>query len=176
MNRGERPAGLTGQDVDVAEVHAFYDSLTDEVELFDQSPLKPPGKLEFITGLRVDGKLVGVAGLKRYYHFFRFTFRVVRTHFQGRGLGKQLANILIAHAREKRYSFLLISVRRENTPSLASWQRVGAKMMCEAGGRYRLGYHLDWKGRVICMAVMPVLLHLYFSALKLKKALKMRWK
>ncbi len=174
MNRGERPATLTARDVDVAEINTFYNSLTDELKYVDQNPLKPPGKLEFVTGHRVDGKLVGIAGLNRYYYSFHFAFYMVRTEFQGKGLGKQLVNALIAYAREEGHSFLLISIHRENTPSLALCQRVGAKLMCEAGGRYRLGYYLNWRGRVICMAVMPVLLHVYFSASKLKKALTMR--
>jgi len=171
MNIGEKPAGFTAQDVDGSEIHAFYNSLTAELKYFDRNPLKPPGKLVFITGVRVDDKLVGVAGLKRYYCFLHSVFYMVKTEFQGEGFGKQLANGLIAYAKERGYSFLLISVHRENTPSLALWQKVGARITCEAGGRYRLGYYLDWKGRVMCRAVVPVLLHIHFSALKLKRTL-----
>lgn len=157
------------QNVDFEELDLFYNALTSEKKYFDQNPLEPPGTLEFVTGVRIGNELVGIGGLKRYFYFFHFTFRIVKIQFQGRGLSKQIVNNLITYAKERRYSFLLISVNRDNTASLASWLKMGAKILCYADNVYRMGYYLNWRGKVACKVFVPILFSIYLPAVKLKR-------
>lgn len=157
------------QNIDFEELNSFYNALTVEKEYFDQSPLEPPGTLEFVTGVRIDSELVGIGGLKRYFYFFHFTFCIVKLEFQGKGLSKEIVSNLIAYAKGRGYSFFLMSVNKNNTASLASWLKWGAEILYHAHNVYRMGCYWNWRGKVMCKVIVPILFNIYFPTVKLKR-------
>ena len=157
------------QNINLEELDSFYNALTTEKKYFDQTPLKPPGTLEFLTGVRIDNELVGIGGLARYFYFWHFTFWIVKVEFQRKGLSKQIANNLITYAKGRDYSFLLISVNKENTSSLASWLKMGAETLYYADNVYRMGCYLNWRGKVVCKVIVRILFNIYFPAVKLRR-------
>lgn len=154
---------------DFQELHSFYNALTTEKKYFDQNPLELPGTLEFVTGVRINNKLVGIGGLKRYFYFFHFSFRIIKMEFQGKGLSRRIVNSLISYAKGRGYSFFLITVNKNNTASLASWLKMGAKILYCADNLYRMGYYLNWRGNVMCKVIVPILFNIYFRAVKLRR-------
>ncbi len=170
MGSKEKAARVKLKDVEFQELDSFYNALTTEKKYFKQNPLELPGTLEFVTGVRIDNELAGIGGVKRFFYFFHFlSFLIVKAKFQGRGLSKQIVSNTIAYAKGRGYSFLLLTVDRENTPALTLYLKTGAKVVYEADNVYRMGYRFNWRGKAICKVIMPILFHIYFPAVKLKR-------
>ena len=154
------------QNLDLDEIGPFYESLISEKEHLDNAF---EGTLEFVTGIRVDNRLVAIGGLRRRFRVFRFAFRVIRTEFQRRGLSKQLKSDIDIYARERGYSFYMSSVKKENTRALDIFPKQGARIVYKGGTQYVLGWPLNRKGECI-LALMPMICRVFFAGRALRGA------
>ena len=158
-------------NLDFEEVEVFLNSLTGVERKYISNILESPITVDFITGVRIDNKLVGIAGFVRYFRFFHFSFHIVKSEFQGRGISKQLTTGLVSYAKEKGDSFFLASTHWDKS-SLAIWLKQGYKIVYEGGDLYyRLVFPLNWRGEVVCK-LLPIICNICFPIIrKLKRVI-----
>ncbi|MFO8009303.1 MAG: hypothetical protein R6U89_00670 [Dehalococcoidia bacterium] len=144
------------ENIQYAEINPFYQSLTSEKQWVDH-PLTPPGSLEFITGVKVDGHIAGIAGFHRRFKLFHLAFMIVRSEYQARGLSIVLHRRQVAYAKKIGLGYFLGSASPENTGAFNIWLRFGYRIVYRQNRRScRLIYVLDWRGRVIRWLLPPV--------------------
>lgn len=153
------------QNLDLDEIGPFYESLTSEKQ-YIENPLEFP--LEFVVGVRVDGELVGIGGLKRHFRLAHFIFFVVKAEFQRRGFASEIMDEILRYARHKRYSLVLSTSNKENPGSVAIFHKCNFRKLHEKGNLWRWGLCFDRKGRVM-LKFMPIAFEIRSYAVSLKE-------
>jgi RimJ/RimL family protein N-acetyltransferase len=122
-----RCVGVLVNSPDYNEVRHLIDNLTDELEYYD---IREEDNLEtavLLNGYKVNGKLVGIGGIMKYYGLFPYTFYMIQKQYQGMGIGSLLADDNIAFARKK-LPLLTTIVERGNTRAVRIAKRHGFKL------------------------------------------------
>jgi RimJ/RimL family protein N-acetyltransferase len=97
-------------NTDVLEVKNFIYSLTeDEKTFYDIQKDKVLESLIYIKGVRVDDKLVGIGGIARWYYIFPHAFYMVKTGYQGQGIGGILVDSNVIFAKNNLKILLNVS-------------------------------------------------------------------
>jgi len=164
------------QNIKVEEIESFFHSLTDEKELM-RLPLKGVLSSEFVTGVRVNDKLAGIAGIVKTQPLIPSCFFVVKSEYQGKGYGGKLGSDVLKYAKSN-YSYLTLYTMEtgEYEPARRLYNKLGFKTFYPFF-RKRLyqKLHQCWmyiyfnrKGKVICRLlplVYPLSLYLSFQFL-----------
>jgi [ribosomal protein S18]-alanine N-acetyltransferase len=72
-------------------------------------------------------------------HALRVLLLVVRSEFKGRGIGKELMNMMILRAEARGIPKVTLEVRVSNEPAMAFYRRMGMTLAGRAKGFYRDG-------------------------------------
>ena len=128
------------------EVVKFYNSLNKERETFKLS-LEELLKSEIIIKEEISGKIDGIAGVRKH-KMLPVLFIVVRSGFQGKGIGKKLMEKLHKILKE-RYSFIVLSVIKENTQAINFFKKFGYGIFGEKKGFYYMINVLNVKGKIV---------------------------
>jgi len=94
------------QNIKIEEIEPFFNSLTHEKELM-RLPLKGILSSEFITGVRVNDKLAGIAGIVKTQPLIPSCYFVVKSEYQGKGVGSKLGRDVLEYAKGN-YSYLTL--------------------------------------------------------------------
>lgn len=120
-------------EVSEAEINKFLKSLDEEKETFRLS-LNDILKSETIIKEEVSRKIVGIAGIRKH-SVLPILFIVVRSKFQSRGVGKRLMRRL-HNIIKGRYSFMVLSVVKENKQAVNLFKKFGYRIFGETKGFY----------------------------------------
>ena len=115
------------------EIISFLDSLKEEKEEFKLSN-KEVLESELIIGEKVEGKIVGIAGIRRRFGVPMFLI-VVKSEFQGKHIGSSLIERLNEIIKEK-YSYEILSVSKNNEHALYLYKKFGYKILGEIPEAY----------------------------------------
>lgn len=128
------------------EVVRFYNSLEQERETF-QLPLKDLLKSEIVVKDETGGEITGIAGVRRH-KMLPVLFIVVKSRFQGKGIGKRLLERLHKIVKEK-HSFIVLSVLKGNKPAVSLFRNSGYRIFVEKGNFYYMIYPIGIQGRIL---------------------------
>ncbi len=115
------------------EIVSFLSSLNKEKEQFKLSN-EEVLESELIIGEKVEGKLVGIAGIRRRCGVPLFLI-VVDSGFQGKHIGSSLMERLDKIVRNK-YSYVILSVSKNNEHAIYLYRKFGYKMLGEIPEAY----------------------------------------
>lgn len=161
--KGKSRMDIELEDIKLEEVKPFFDSLTaEETEYFGVSVEQILNTSAYIKGMRVDNKLAGIGGLRKSRGSLLFSFYMVKSEFQRRGIGNKFTEAFVQFAREKRRSFFLATVAKGNTAMIVMTQRQGYKIVYEADDTYWMFLPVTKRGQIIARFVPP-LLRILFS-------------
>lgn len=149
------------QNVALEEIKPFIDSLT--VWKYFKQPLDIVLNAEFITGVRIDNSLAGIGGITISYRIFPLCFYIVKSEFQRKGVGYEIAQEIINFARNK-YSFLMLTVSKENTPAVNLYHKSGFRIIYRLDDIYWMFFPLNKRGEIIGR-FLPLIIRLYLSPL-----------
>ncbi|MBT9151418.1 MAG: hypothetical protein DDT40_01611 [candidate division WS2 bacterium] len=133
--------------IELEEIKPFYDSLAVEKDQL-RFPLEEILKSKFIKGVRVDGKLAGIGGITLSYRLFPFCFWVVKSEFQRKGVGYEIAQGIISFARDK-HSFLMLTASKGNTPAINLYRKSGFRIIYRLDDIYWMFFPLNKRGGII---------------------------
>ena len=105
------------------ELEQFHKSLDDELLLMPL-PLDKLRMSELIIAARVDDRVVGIAGIRKH-RCLPMVYFVVNRDYQGRGLGKRLAEQLTERARTRGYRLVALTVDSSNTRAFHIYRDAG---------------------------------------------------
>jgi ribosomal protein S18 acetylase RimI-like enzyme len=111
----------------------FFDSLGEERKTFRLS-LDEVLKSEMIVIEEIGGEIAGMAGIRKP-KMFPVLFIVVKSSFQGKGLGKRLLTTLHDLAKTK-YSFIILSVIKGNIRAINLFKKSGYIIFAEKDDFY----------------------------------------
>jgi ribosomal protein S18 acetylase RimI-like enzyme len=141
----------------------FFDSLDEEKETFRLS-LDEVLKSEMIIIEEIGGEIAGIAGIRRH-KMFPVLFIVVKSSFQGKGLGKKLLATLHDLAKTK-YSFVVLSVIKENIRAINLFKKSGYVIFAEKDGSYFMVKPFNCIGRLVSKLLMlagPIITFICFA-------------
>jgi ribosomal-protein-alanine N-acetyltransferase len=118
------------------EVQLFPDAWS--VETFWSELAHVPETRHYVVA-EDEGELVGYAGLAAVGHQADVQTVAVAPTAQGRGLGRLLLDALLAEARRRAATEVLLEVRAENEPALALYRRAGFERIGVRRGYYQPG-------------------------------------
>ena len=129
------------------EIAEFVNSLNEEKEFF---PMAIQGilKWEVIVGAEVNGTLAGVAGINRVLGLPN-SFTVVRSGFQGKGIGDMLLERRLKLV-EDNYSFFIAKIWKENVRIVSLVRKWGYRFLYENREAYFICYPTNFRGKIIC--------------------------
>lgn len=148
------------ENIATEEIKPFFDSLTVEEKFFEQ-PLDIVLNAEFVTGVRSNNRLAGIGGITISYRIFPLCFYIVKSEFQGKGLGYEISQKIINFAID-RYSFLLLVVNKVNTPALKLYHKSGFRIIHEHDDSYWMILSLNKRGEIISK-FLPAIIRVYLS-------------
>lgn len=137
------------QDVELAEISAFYNSLGNEKDLVMIS-LNSIMTSDFIAGIRSQDELAGLTGVRRQYGLIPSLFIVVKEKYQGAGIGDKLLKKNISHARKK-YDFLTLATwdRKEYQAAIHLYNKCGFRTFYKKEGQIRMCICFNRKGEFV---------------------------
>lgn len=148
------------ESVTIEEVKAFIDSLTVERRFLRPDFGDCLAATEYLAGVRLDGELAAVCGIRRSRRFsrvgFRFPFVAVRSDFQGRGIATVVAEGIEACARERGWSFLLGSDMEGNTRGRILARKHGYRVFYDSGEMCLRILPLNRRGKVLAAVLRVV--------------------
>ena len=133
------------------EIVRFYSSLNKERETFKLS-LEDLLKSEIIIKEGSNDKIAGIAGIRKH-KVLPVLFIVVKSEFQGKGIGKKLIQRLHQVAK-RRYSVIVLSVIKENKHAVNLFKKFGYKVFSEKKGFYYMVYTVNLKGKLLSKTLM----------------------
>lgn len=151
-------------DIKLKEIEPFFDSLGEEIELL-QMTAKEVLVADFVTGVRYEEELAGIAGYRLWCGFVPNSFDVVASRFQGKGFGNQLEKQRLAYAKIH-YSYIIsiISDPENHQSSLYLGLKYGMKKFREKRDTVYLCISFNTRGRIICWLLpfaYPLIPYLY---------------
>ena len=135
------------ENIALEEIRPFVDSLTVEEKYFEQ-PLDILLNAEFVTGVRLADNLAGIGGITISYRIFPLCFYIVRSEFQGKGIGYEISRKIIRFAKT-RYSFLLLVTHKANISALKLYHKSGFRIVYKRGDSYWMFLPLNKRGGII---------------------------
>lgn len=128
------------------EINNFVDLLNKEKKFFRLS-LNEILKSEIIIKEEIGGKIAGIAGIRKY-KMLPVLFIVVKSEFQGRGIGKRLMKRL--HEITKgMYYFIFLSVVKDNKQAVNLFKKFGYRIFRGKGKFYYMFYSSSTTLKVI---------------------------
>lgn len=126
---------------DVEPAHALEEQLFPDawsVETFWSELAHVPETRHYVVA-EDEGELVGYAGLASVGHQADVQTVAVAPTAQGRGIGRLLLDELLAEARRRDATEVLLEVRAENEPAIALYRRAGFERIGVRRGYYQPG-------------------------------------
>ena len=152
------------RDVNETEMRDFIASVTDdERRYYDVEPERIVHTSVFSKGIEVDRELVAVGGIARWYRLFHYPWYVVKTRYQGRGIGSQLVGDLFSFAEKHSITLLLVVVERENTASVKILNAQGCRKIVSKNSRDYVYRPFNRWGELAGRYVLPVVVRMYLS-------------
>lgn len=146
------------QNVNIKEIEHFFHSLADEKNLM-RLPLTGILSAEFITGVRVDDKLAGIAGVVKTQPNVPSCFFVVKSEYQGKGFGYKLGRDVLEYTKMN-YNYLTLYTMEteEYNPARRLYDKLGfktfypfyRKRLYQKLSQRWMCVHFNWRGKVIC--------------------------
>lgn len=133
-------------EVTIEEIVNFYNSLNKERETFKLS-LKDLLKSEIIIKEEVNGKILGIAGIRKH-KMLPLLFIVVKSEFQREGMGKKLMERL-HEITKKRYNYIVLSLAKENKQALNLFKKFEYEIFGERKDFYYMIYQINRDGKII---------------------------
>ncbi len=144
------------QDVELSEIPSFFNSLGREKDRVMMT-IDAVMACDFVAGIRSQGELVGLTGIRIQYGFIPNLFIVVKGKYQGAGLGSKLLEKNISYARQQ-YDFLTLTTwdKKEYVPALNLYRKCGFNLFYGKGQRLRMYISFNKKGEIMCN-VLPLI-------------------
>ncbi len=149
------------EDIDFEEIEPFFNSLSEEYRYFRFAPKQLINTSVFVKGVRVDNTLAGLGGLTKSYGYFFFSFHVVKTEFQRRGLHSKITMSLVEFTKRKKRCLFLAQVDKENIASLNAGLKEGYKVLYDEGDKYWIYFPVSKLGEILGKYCLPLLLTTY---------------
>lgn len=127
------------------ELISFLDSLKEEKEEFKLSN-KEVLESELIIGKKVEGKIVGIAGIRRHFSVPMFLI-IVKSEFQEKHIGSSLIERLKEIVKNK-YSYIILSVSKNNEHAIYLYKKFGYKILGEIPEAYYMFCPLTKRGKM----------------------------
>lgn len=137
------------QDVELREIHPFFASLEREKELVMMTA-DSAIKSKFVAGVRANGELAGIVGIRMTYGFIPELFIVVKEEYQGMHLSNELMEKELHFAQEN-YNFLTLStyLKKEYEAALYLYEKYGFKYLRKRRDHYWMYIPFNGKGKII---------------------------
>lgn len=151
------------EDIDLEEIEPFFNSLSEEYKYFRFTGKQLLNISAFVKGVRIDNELAGIGGLTKSRGYFLFSFHVVKSEFQRRGLHIKITTSLAEFARRKKHCLFLAQIDKGNIASLMAGKKEGYKVFYDDGDKDWLYFPLNKLGEIIGKYCLPLLLKIYLS-------------
>lgn len=147
-------------DVELSEIAPFFDSLGCEKELAMMS-VESAMACSFLAGIRTNGELVGLTGIRMQYGFIPNLFVVVKEKYQGMGVGNKLLEKNLSFAKQN-YNFLTLATRdtKEYESALHLYEKHNFKYFRRQGRHVRMYIPFTKKGEIVGRFLSPIYLFL----------------
>jgi len=152
------------RNIKIDEIEPFFDSLTREKELM-RLPLKGILSSDFITGVRVNDKLAGIAGIVKTQPLIPSCFFLVKDEYQGKGFGSKLGRDVLEYAKGN-YNYLTLYTMetKEYEPARHLYNKLGfrtfypfyRKRIYQKLNQCWMCLYFNGKGKVIC-TFLPII-------------------
>lgn len=108
----------------------------------------------FLAFAILDGEIAGMGGLIVSYGLYPYCWVVVKSRYQGKGIGKAIIRNVMGHARG-RYSFVTLNVNKENQRAVSLYHQVGYRTYYENDRVAWMGIGFNQWGRAVlkCLRV-----------------------
>ena len=106
-------------------IKSFYKQLDEELENFGLSANKLIETLNFVEYEYIDGKIVGIAGLREGSDFFI----IVKKDYQGTGLGQKLLKKVIGRAKNSSCNYIELSVVKQNKSAVHIYKKYAFRII-----------------------------------------------
>lgn len=118
--------------ITLEEVRSFIGTLTNtEREYYsDIDANSICRRAVYIVGVKKENVLMGIGGIISVHGVAYNAFYVVKTAYQSRGVGTQIATAYRHFARVAKLPLLLLIVSGDNTPAMKILKKLGGKMSC----------------------------------------------
>lgn len=153
------------EGVKIEEIRPFFASLTVETATLPVSADLLLGVCIYMKGVKIDNKLVGLGGLGKSFGYFLTSFHVVKSEYQGRGIGGEIFKAIIKYAKKKKYCFIFSQVAHGNTSAFAMNAKAGQRVLYDDGVLYWLACPLNKVGEIMVGYILPVIFMVYLSPL-----------
>lgn len=136
------------QDVELSEIPSFFNSLGREKDLVMMST-ESVMACDFVAGIRSQGKLAGLTGIRTQYGFIPNLFIVVEGKYQDKGLANRLLEKNISYART-RYNLLTLATweRKEYEAAFHLYKKHGFRLFYKRGPHIRMYICFNRKGAI----------------------------
>lgn len=151
------------EDVTLEQVKAFMDSLTVE-RRYLPLPVDYVRRAEYIHGIWLDGQLAAISGLARSRRPrlfpLRFSFMIVKSDFQRRGLSYKLMERKCEWARGKGLSHFIALSYKANVARRELAHRGNRQIFYDSGEVYWMIIALNRRGEALAILLRIVMLGL----------------
>lgn len=133
----------------------FYDSLGKEKETF-RLPLGDVLQAQVMVKERAEkGQIAGIAGIRKH-KLLPLLHIVVKSEFQGRGVGRRLMEKL-HQATVRQCSYIVLSVAKKNGPAMNLFKQFGYRSIGQKGDTEYMIRAVSTKGNVASFFLKRVL-------------------
>lgn len=152
------------QDIELQEIRPFFASLGREKELAMMTA-ESAMKSKFIAGVRVNGELAGIVGIRTIYGFIPDLFIVIKEKYQAKHLGNELMAKNLNFA-QRNYSYLTLSTYQTEEYAAARhlYRKFGFRHLRQQGTHCWMYLPFNWRGEILCKLlpfIFPILPYLH---------------
>ena len=135
-------------NIELSEIAPFFDSIGQDKELV-MMDAKSAMASRFVTGIRSNNELVGLAGIRMRYGLIPSLFIVVKVEYRRTGLGSKLLEKCLPFAQEN-YGYLTLATRdtKEYEPALRLYKKYGFQIFRKSGHHIRMCVFFNKKGKI----------------------------
>ena len=151
------------KDVTIEEARKFLSTRPPaDTKYYDIDADREIRTAEFISGVWMEGELVGVGGVALSYWLFHHTFYMVCEKARGKGYGKQLQKANFDYIRANGVPFLVQTIVKGNEAAKTLHEHGGSKIIYETKDSYHLVKVFNTWGKIVSPFI-PLMLRVFYS-------------